>query len=360
MGLRIIPPDTNINFIGVRKYAYAFSIILILVGLISLVVKGGPRLGIDFAGGTIIQIEFDKGLDIDRVKSALNDVPLSGLTIQRFGQDDENTVLLRTSTEEANPEQIRAMVSEALASNMADTPFTVQRLEMVGPKVGADLRGKALEALFYAVLLIAIYISGRFEQRWMTSAIMAGGLAGTIYVLQLMSLPTTYLIVAAMLITLALCWYLKLNYALGAVVALTHDVIVTVGIFSLLNKEFDLTIIAALLTIVGYSLNDTIIVFDRIRENLRGKSGKSSLSRLVNKSINETLSRTILTSGTTLMVVFCLFLFGGGVIHDFAFALLVGIFVGTYSSIYVASPILLGFGPTLPDSEPEDRERAAV
>jgi preprotein translocase subunit SecF len=213
---------------------------------------------------------------------------------------------------------------------------------MVGPKVGADLRSKALEALFYAVLLIAIYISGRFEQRWMTAGIMAAGLALGIYVLQLVSLPITYLIVAAMLITIGLCWYLKLNYALGAVVALIHDITITVGIFSLLDKDFDLTIVAALLTILGYSLNDTIIVFDRIRENIHAKTAKT-LRDTINISINQTLSRTLLTSGTTLIVVLALFFFGGGVIHDFAFALLVGIIIGTYSSIYVASPILLGF-----------------
>jgi preprotein translocase subunit SecF len=179
----------------------------------------------------------------------------------------------------------------------------------------------------------------------MTAGIMAAGLAAGIYVLQLLSLPMTYLILAAMVITVGLCWYLKLNYALGAVVALIHDITITVGIFSLLDKDFDLTIVAALLTILGYSLNDTIIVFDRIRENLHAKTAKS-LGDTINISINQTLSRTLLTSGTTLMVILALYFFGGGVIHDFAFALLIGVVVGTYSSIYVASPILLGFSGT--------------
>jgi preprotein translocase subunit SecF len=223
---------------------------------------------------------------------------------------------------------------------------------MVGPKVGSDLRTKALQALFYAVLLIAIYISGRFEQRWWASAVMAAGLAGGVYGLQLIGLSMTWLIWAALAITLFLCWRLKLNYALGAVVALAHDVLIVVGLFSLMNKEFDLSIVAALLTIIGYSLNDTIIVFDRIRENLRGKISKS-LAKTINVSINQTLSRTLLTSGTTLLVVLSLYLFGGGVIHDFAFALLVGVAVGTYSSIFVASPILLGFKP-----RPEEPEEA--
>jgi preprotein translocase subunit SecF len=197
------------------------------------------------------------------------------------------------------------------------------------------------------VLLIAIYISGRFEQRWFAAAIMAAGLFAGISVLELAGAPTEYLILAAGLITLGLCWYLKLTYALGATVALVHDLLITVGVFSLLNKEFDLTIVAALLTIIGYSLNDTIIVFDRIRENIRAKKAVD-LGETINKSINQTLSRTLLTSGTTLLVVLCLYLFGGGVIHDFALALLVGIVVGTYSSIFVASPILLIFGTSKP------------
>jgi preprotein translocase subunit SecF len=228
---------------------------------------------------------------------------------------------------------------------------------MVGPKVGSDLRTKAVEALYFAVLLIAIYISGRFEQRWFAAAIMAGGLFAGISALQLLGMSTSVLIFGALFITLGLCWYLKLNYALGAIVALIHDVMITVGIFSLLGKEFDLTIIAALLTIIGYSLNDTIIVFDRIRENLIGKIS-DSLAETINISINQTLSRTILTSGTTLLVVAALFAFGGGVIHDFALALLIGVGVGTYSSIFVASPILLGFGPGSIKEDAEEAEAA--
>jgi preprotein translocase subunit SecF len=165
---------------------------------------------------------------------------------------------------------------------------------------------------------------------------------GAVYFLSILNVSVPYLIVAALMVSLALFWFLGLKYAMGAIVALIHDVTITVGIFSLFNKEFTLPIIAALLTIIGYSLNDTIIVFDRIRENLR-KYHKKSLEIVINRSVNETLSRTILTSGTTLVVVVALFVLGGGIIHDFAFALLVGIIVGTYSSIYVASPILLAW-----------------
>ena len=228
---------------------------------------------------------------------------------------------------------VREQVTEALTTNLNGTGFEIQRLEMVGPKVGADLRTKALEALFYAVLIIAVYISGRFEQRWTAAAVMAAALGGSIYAIGLTGLDMGFLIVAAMAITVGLCWYLKLNYALGAVAALIHDVMITVGIFSILGKEFDLTIIAALLTIIGYSLNDTIIVFDRIRENTFASKGNDTFAGIINRSINQTLSRTIMTSLTTLLVVACLFVLGGSVIHDFALALLIGVAVGTYSSI---------------------------
>ena len=165
---------------------------------------------------------------------------------------------------------------------------------------------------------------------------------GAVYLLSIFNVSVPFLIAAALLVSLALFWFLGLKYAMGAIVALIHDVTITVGIFSIFNKEFSLPIIAALLTIIGYSLNDTIIVFDRIRENLR-KYHKNPLEIIINRSVNETLSRTILTSGTTLIVVVALFVLGGGIIHDFAFAMLVGIIVGTYSSIYVASPILLAW-----------------
>lgn len=344
MGLHIIKPDTRIDFIGFKNKAFIFSALLILLGVASLLFKGGPKYGIDFAGGMVVQVKFDNEVTVKTLKSALSGVELPGLVVQSFGQAEDHEVLIRTSESGISSSDLRGRLDSALKTNLKGVDFEIQRLEMVGPKVGADLRTKAIEALYYAVLLIAIYISGRFEQRWFAAAIMAAVLAGGIFVLQIFGVPTTYLIFAALLITLVSCWYLKLNYALGAIVALIHDVLITVGIFSLLDKEFDLTIIAALLTIIGYSLNDTIIVFDRIRENTRSKSG-SSFADSINISINQTLSRTILTSGTTLLVVLALFILGGGVIHDFALALLIGIGIGTYSSIFVASPVLVGFGP---------------
>ena len=358
MGFSIIRPDTNFDFIGRRRIAYAVSILLIVAGVISLAVKGGPRYGIDFAGGMIVQIKFEQNVEIEPIKDALAGINLPGLVVQRFGQQDDNEYLIRTSASDIPSETVRNRVEEAFGAGLPGQGFEVQRLEMVGPKVGAGLRAKALEALFYATLLIAIYISGRFEQRWLAAAVMAGALALGIYGMTLMGAPMGWLILAAMIITLGLCVYLKLNFALGAVAAILHDVFITIGVFSILNKEFDLTIIAALLTIIGYSLNDTIIVYDRIRENMKGVK-PDEFPQVVNKSINQTLSRTLLTSGTTLAVILCLYFFGGGVIHDFALAMVIGILAGTYSSIYVASPILVELGPgrskldTEPESDPE-------
>ncbi|MFU2209374.1 protein translocase subunit SecF [Solidesulfovibrio sp. C21] len=347
MVLELIRPGTKINFLKYRKLAYLISAAVIVAGFVSLAVKGGPRYGVDFSGGLSIQVRFAKSMDVTLIEKAVEGVGLQNVVVQRFGQDDANEYLIRASESEAHQESIRAAVETALAKNLPDSGYSIQRLEMVGPKVGADLRGKALEAIFYSVLLIAIYISGRFEQRWMAAGIMAAGLAGGIYVLKLFGASTVWLIVAAMLITLALCYVLRLKYALGAVVADLHDILVTIALFSLMNKEFDLTIVAALLTILGYSLNDTIIVYDRIREKNRTVGKTMPFEQVINLSINETLSRTILTAGTTLLTVVCLYFFGGAVIHDFALAMLIGILAGTYSSIFVASPLLMDVGSGL-------------
>jgi preprotein translocase subunit SecF len=353
MGLQIVRPDTHINFMEKRKLAMILSVVVLCIGFISLIFKGGLQYGIDFAGGINIQVQFTQGVEVKQLKSVLKKSGLPEMRVQRFGMDTNNEFLLRIPALDMNPESVRTTVQKTLANEMG-SQFSIQRLEMVGPKVGSDLKNKALKALFYAVLLISIYISGRFEQKWGTAVIMAIGLIGGLYVLQLLSVPLSYLILAALLITLGLCWYLQLNYALGAIVALIHDVLITLGIFSFLNKDVDLTTIAALLTIIGYSLNDTIVIFDRIRENLRSKESRS-LIRTINVSINQTLSRTILTSGTSLLVIVSLYILGGGVIHDFALALMIGIVSGTYSSIFVASPLLLGFGPT-PEKTSESAE----
>jgi preprotein translocase subunit SecF len=339
--MQFVKPDIDINFIGKSKIAFSISLAMILISIASLVIHGGPKFGIDFAGGTLVQVKFNEPVSLKNIKSGLAIIDLGKSSVQGFGEQSENEYLIRTDRSVMTSGGFSQKVQQALESSTGKG-VTVRRVEMVGPQVGKDLREKALFAMFYALLFIAIYISGRFELKWLLSGVIAGVLMGAVYFLSIFNVSVPYLIAAALLVSLALFWFLGLKYAMGATVALIHDVTITVGIFSIFNKEFTLPIIAALLTIIGYSLNDTIIVFDRIRENLR-KHHKNPLEIIINRSVNETLSRTILTSLTTLVVVVALFVLGGGIIHDFAFALLVGIVVGTYSSIYVASPILLAW-----------------
>jgi preprotein translocase subunit SecF len=339
--MQFVKPDIDINFIGKSKTAFFISLAMILISIASLAIHGGPKFGIDFAGGTLVQVKFNEPVSLKNIKSGLAAIDLGKSSVQGFGEQSENEYLIRTDRSVMTSGGFSQKVQQALESSTGKG-VTVRRVEMVGPQVGKDLREKALFAMFYSLLFIAIYISGRFELKWLLSGVIAGVLMGAVYFLSIFNVSVPYLIAAALLVSLALFWFLGLKYAMGATVALIHDVTITVGIFSIFNKEFTLPIIAALLTIIGYSLNDTIIVFDRIRENLR-KHHKSPLEIIINRSVNETLSRTILTSLTTLVVVVALFVLGGGIIHDFAFALLVGIVVGTYSSIYVASPILLAW-----------------
>ncbi|MFZ0485143.1 MAG: protein translocase subunit SecF [Desulfobacterales bacterium] len=337
--MQFVKPDVNIDFVGKRKIAFSVSLAMIIISIASLVIHGGPKYGIDFAGGTLVQVKFNEPVTLKNIKSGLAAIDLGKSSVQGFGEQSENEYLIRTDRSVMTSGGFALKIQQALESSTGKG-VTVRRVEMVGPQVGKDLREKALFAMFYSLLFIAIYISGRFELKWLLSGVIAGVLMGAVYFLSIFHVSVPYLIAAALLVSLALFWFLGLKYAMGATVALIHDVTITVGIFSIFNKEFTLPIIAALLTIIGYSLNDTIIVFDRIRENLR-KYHKQPLEVIINRSVNETLSRTILTSMTTLVVVVALFVLGGGIIHDFAFALLVGIVVGTYSSIYVASPILL-------------------
>ncbi len=291
--MQFIKPDINIDFIGKRKLALIISLVLILVGFASLVRHGGPHYGIDFAGGTLVQVQFERQTDAAEINSALGSLDLGVPVVQSFG-DGSNEFLIRVERTTGELQGISVQITDTLEQSFGAGQVEVRRVEMVGPQVGKDLRNKGMLAIFYAMLGILAYISWRFEFR----------------------------------------------FAVGAIIALLHDVLITLGMFSLFAKEIDLPIIAAFLAIIGYSLNDTIIVYDRIRENL-GKHNKESFTFILNRSINETLSRTIITSGTTLLVVLSLFVLGGGVIHNFAFAMLVGVLVGTYSSIFVASPLLL-------------------
>jgi preprotein translocase subunit SecF len=341
--MEFIKPGININFIGRRRKALFLSGSLILLTVFLLLVRGGPNYGVDFAGGILIQVRFSQPTTPGAIRDALTSLGLQGSTIQEFGEKRRTEYLIRVSQADVDLSAISRQVEESLGSAFGKNNVEVRRVEMVGPKIGKDLREKALFAIFYALLFMVIYISGRFEYKWTMSIIMAACLAFAVYTMSLLGMSVIWLIVVALLITIGLCWFLRLEYALGAIIALFHDVIITIGAFALTNREVDLPVVAALLTIVGYSLNDTIVVFDRIRENYR-RYRRREFSELINQSINETLSRTLLTSGTTIIVVAALFVLGGGVIHDFAFALLVGIIVGTYSSIFVASPILLLWG----------------
>ena len=344
MSLHIFSKQTKIDFVGMRHYAYGLSALLILVGLITIFMNGGLRYGVDFAGGAAVQLQFEKPVADEDIKKSLAEMELPGLAIQQYGEDGRD-YLVRFSTPNLTSEGIRSNILSSLEKSFAGNPASIQRLEMVGPKVGADLRNAALEAMYFAILLITVYISGRFEQRWMIAALMAAVLGSAMYVMGFLGMDMVYRVIGALALTLLISWKLKLNYALGAIVGLLHDVLITLGLLAMMGKEIDLNIIAALMTLVGYSLNDTIIVYDRLRENLRA-APKQPLDALINRSVNQTLSRTILTSGTTFMATLALYLLGGGVIHDFALTMLIGVFVGTASSIYVSSAVLLALGDT--------------
>ena len=290
----LIKPDININFVGHIKGALIFSLILIGISFISLVIKGGPRYGIDFEGGTLVQVKFFEKVDISEVRIALDDLTFEGLSVQEFGEKEANEYLITMTKTTGELEGLSENVKITLNNKFGRESLEVRRVEMVGPKVGKDLRKKGMLAITFSLLGMLIYIWWRFE----------------------------------------------LRFGVGAIICLVHDVAITLGALSLTNKPVDLPIIAALLAVVGYSVNDTIIISDRIRENLK-KMSRGRLRDIVNKSINQTLSRTCITAGTTLMVVIALFSLGGEVIHDFAFTLLVGICIGTYSSIFIASPLLI-------------------
>jgi preprotein translocase subunit SecF len=337
--MQFIKPGININFLGKRKIAFVFSSLMILATIVLLMWRGGPNYGVDFSGGVLVQIKMAQKISPLEIKKSLSAVNLDDSIVQEFGESGEFEYLIRIRKTEVELSSLGDRVEQALRTTFGDS-VEIRRVEMVGPKVGKDLRQKALFAIFYSILFIAIYISGRFEMKWLMSIIMAVCLAFVVYITSELGISVTWLILVALIVTLTLCLFLNLKYALGAIIAIIHDVTITLGFFALTERELSLSIIAAFLTIVGYSLNDTIIVFDRIRENLR-RFRRKPFEETMNQSINETLSRTILTSGTTLIVITALFVLGGGVIHDFAFALLVGVLVGTYSSIFVASPILL-------------------
>lgn len=283
---------TNIDFVGKRYIFFLISGILLLSGVISLVVKGGPRLGIDFTGGTLTEIKFKEFPSLEKLRKMLSEQGINVFELQSFPY--QQSVLIRTKLIVQEESEIVGKIQQALIQNFGENYFEIVRSEYVGPAIGKHLIRRANLALFLSLLGIIIYVAFRFKS-------VVWGTAG--------------------------------------VIALAHDVFATLGIFSLLNKEVNILIISALLTLAGYSINDTIVIFDRMRENLRLRRN-ISLSELINLSVNETLSRTIITSLTVFLVLLALFFFGGEVIHDFSFALLFGVIAGSYSTIAIATPLV--------------------
>ena len=322
---------TNIDFLGRQKNTFVFSIVLIVCSIASLGVRG-LNLGIDFTGGTLVELAYERSVNTSDIRTTLSNAGIEDGVVQYFGTSKDILIRLPVDPEQATAEQsstvvgaLRDEVGEQLAESpegglqqcvspagaASDCQIQMRRVEFVGPHVGGELTEKGGLAMLYALIGILIYVAIRFEWR----------------------------------------------FAVGSVVALIHDVLITLGIFSFLAIEFSLPVLAAILAVIGYSLNDTIVVFDRIRENFR-KMRKGQSVEIMNRSINQTLPRTILTSLTTLLVVVTLIVAGGEIIKGFAIALLIGVIVGTYSSIFVASPTVLFLGISREDMLPVQKEGA--
>ncbi|MBU2570740.1 MAG: protein translocase subunit SecF [Gammaproteobacteria bacterium] len=291
--------NKTIDFLGKRQWTYIISALLLLVSIGSLAIQG-LKMGIDFTGGTLVEVAYQDAADLTVMRAALADEGFGDAMVQHFGSARD--VLIRLKPDETvSSAELSARVVAAINKKTAE-PAELRRVEFVGPQVGDELAEDGGLAMLYSMFGVLIYIAWRFEYK----------------------------------------------FALGSVAALIHDVIITLGFFSLFGLEFDLTVLAAVLAVIGYSLNDTIVVFDRIRDNFRILRQVGS-EEVMNTSLNETLSRTLMTSFTTILVLIALAVLGGEIIHNFSVALLVGILIGTYSSIYVASPIVLALGITQKD-----------
>ena len=291
--MELIPRNTRFDFIGKKKITVWISTVALLVSFASILYHGGLRYGVDFAGGLVAQVKFPKAVDISEVRSAMDAVGLKDAAVQKFGGEHE--FLIRSQKATGDLEAASKSIQTALQQQFKDNVPEIRRVEVVGPRVGKDLKVKAMWAVGLAFLAILIYVAIRFHE---------------------------------------------ISYGLGGIVALFHDIVVTFGVVSLFNIEFSLNVLAVILTIIGFSINDTIVIFDRVRENIK-KMRKDDFVTVFNVSINETLGRTILTTGTVMMVVLILFFFAGEVIHDFTIALIVGLITGTYSTVYIASPVVL-------------------
>lgn len=304
--MHLLSKETNINFVGIRKFALAFSAILLIVSAYSIVTNS-LNFGIDFTGGTMIEVGYPQPVDLGEVRTTLEQGGFEDALVQNFGSLSDVLIRLPVIETENMAELSNQVV--ALLQSEQEEAIDVRRVEFVGPQVGEELAEDGGLAMVYALIGILIYVALRFEYR----------------------------------------------FAIASVLALVHDVVITVGFFSLFRLDFDLTVLAAILAVIGYSLNDTIVVFDRIRESFL-KMRKAEPLEVINTSINATLGRTIMTSMTTLLVVIALYVFGGEVIHAFATALLIGILVGTYSSIYVAGTAVLLMGVTKTDLMPPEKD----
>lgn len=304
--MHLLSKETNINFVGIRKFALAFSAILLIVSVYSIVTNS-LNFGIDFTGGTMIEVGYPQPVDLGEVRTTLEQGGFEDALVQNFGSLSDVLIRLPVIETENMAELSNQVV--ALLQSEQEEAIDVRRVEFVGPQVGEELAEDGGLAMVYALIGILIYVALRFEYR----------------------------------------------FAIASVLALVHDVVITVGFFSLFRLDFDLTVLAAILAVIGYSLNDTIVVFDRIRESFL-KMRKAEPLEVINTSINATLGRTIMTSMTTLLVVIALYVFGGEVIHAFATALLIGILVGTYSSIYVAGTAVLLMGVTKTDLMPPEKD----
>lgn len=289
--MSLLKPKGQLDFVGKRKIALTVSAAMVLLSLLIFLFKG-INYGIDFAGGMVIEVKFKDPVPLDQVREALEEGGMAGAVLQPFGE--RNEILIKTKATPEALEAIKNTVSASLAQKVS-TAFEIRRVELVGPKVGKDLRSKGIKALIFCIIGILLYITWRFEFR----------------------------------------------FAVGAVIALIHDVLISLGIYTLFGKEVNLPTVAALLTILGYSLNDTIVVYDRIRENMRKMS--SSLELVINRSVNEIIKRSILTSFTTIIPMIAIWSLGLGILRDFSFIIIFGIIIGTYSSIYIASPVVLFF-----------------
>lgn len=308
--MHFLSKETNIDFVGVRYYALAISVVLLLVSGYAIVTKG-LNFGIDFTGGTMIEVGYPTAVDLDEVRSTLENGGYDNAMVQNFGSLAD--VLIRLPTiETENTAEISNNIMTLLKAEHSDE-IQLRRVEFVGPQVGEELAEDGGLAVLYAMIGILIYIAMRFEYR----------------------------------------------FAISSVAALVHDVIITVGYFALFEIDFDLTVLAAILAVIGYSLNDTIVIFDRVRENFL-KMRKATPLEVINKSINGTLGRTLITSGTTLFVVIALYVLGGEAINAFALALILGIVIGTYSSMYIAGTAVLLMGVTKNDLIKLDKEETDV